>query len=69
LQGGNTLITEGTKGRIFEVTSTGTIVWEFMNPYSQQRLDGGNPVLDYTVFRAIRLSSWWPWFGTVPGGV
>jgi len=69
LQAGNTLITEGTKGRIFEVTSTGAIVWEYMSPYSEQRPEDGNTVVDYNVFRAIRLSALWPWLGTVPGGV
>ena len=32
LPNGNTLITEGDKGRVFEVTSDGEIVWEFYNP-------------------------------------
>jgi len=31
LPNGNTLITESGKGRIFEVTNTGKIVWEFWN--------------------------------------
>ena len=34
LPNGNTLITEGAPGRIFEVTSGGEVVWEFLNPYS-----------------------------------
>ena len=29
----NTLITEGANGRIFEVTSDGEIVWEYVSPY------------------------------------
>ena len=32
LKNGNTLICEGGTGRIFEVTSSGEIVWEFINP-------------------------------------
>jgi len=32
LPNGNTLITESVKGRIFEITSAGEIVWEFYNP-------------------------------------
>lgn len=32
LPNGNTLITESTRGRIFEVTHDGEIVWEFVNP-------------------------------------
>ena len=32
LPNGNTLITEGTSGRLIEVTAAGDIVWEFVNP-------------------------------------
>jgi hypothetical protein len=32
LPNGNVLITESTKGRVFEVTRAGKIVWEFWNP-------------------------------------
>jgi hypothetical protein len=32
LPNGNTLITESEKGRVFEVTKEGKIVWEFYNP-------------------------------------
>jgi hypothetical protein len=30
---GNTLVTEGAPGRLFEVTQDGEIVWEYVNPY------------------------------------
>jgi len=33
LPGGNTLVTEATFGRIFEVTSGGEVVWEFISPW------------------------------------
>ncbi len=33
LPNGNTLICEGAKSRLFEVTPEGEIVWEFVNPY------------------------------------
>ena len=33
LPNGNTLITESTAGRAFEVTEEGDIVWEFVNPH------------------------------------
>lgn len=33
LPNGNTLICEGTKGRVFEVTMDGEIVWEYTNPF------------------------------------
>jgi hypothetical protein len=32
LSNGNTLITESDRGRVFEVTPGGQIVWEFYNP-------------------------------------
>lgn len=33
LDNGNLLITEGEKGRVFEVTAKGDIVWEYVNTY------------------------------------
>ena len=33
LPNGNTIITETNKGRAFEVTMEGKIVWEFYNPH------------------------------------
>jgi outer membrane protein assembly factor BamB len=33
LWNGNTLITEGEDGRLFEVTGDGAIVWEYINPF------------------------------------
>ncbi len=33
LPNGNTLICEGAKSRLFEVTPEGQIVWDFVNPY------------------------------------
>lgn len=33
LPNGNTLITEGAYGRLFEVTPAGAVVWEYVNPY------------------------------------
>lgn len=33
LPGGNTLICEGAKGCIFEVTPEGDGVWEYVSPY------------------------------------
>jgi hypothetical protein len=55
LPNGNTLITEGASGRIFEVTPGNKIVWEFMNPPSEGR--GGLN----SVYRAYRIPySWIP---------
>ncbi len=51
LPNGNTLICEGHKGRIFEVTRDGETVWEFINPfYYQHPLFG----LNNQIFRAYR---------------
>ena len=35
LPNGNTLITEGCTGRLFEVTRDGDVVWEYISSYSQ----------------------------------
>ena len=36
LPNGNTLITEGTSGRLLEVTSDGEVVWEYLNPINEE---------------------------------
>jgi hypothetical protein len=42
---GNTLITEGTDGRIFEVSTDGDIVWDYINPViGNGPLTQGEPV-------------------------
>jgi hypothetical protein len=33
LENGNTLINEGSNGRIFEVTRDHEIVWEYISPF------------------------------------
>ena len=33
LPGGNTLICEGLRGRIFQVTPEGEVVWEYVSPF------------------------------------
>ena len=40
LVNGNTLITEGNFGRMFQVTSQGEVVWEYINPHFPSGLDG-----------------------------
>ena len=59
LENGNTLITEGNTGRVFEITPDKEIVWEFYNPFS-----GGNTGLRIggnAVYRAYRVpASWLP---------
>lgn len=39
LDSGNTLLTESTRGRAFEVTPAGDIVWEYLNPRRAGRRD------------------------------
>ena len=51
LPNGNTLITESTYGRAFEVTPEGKIVWEFLNPHRA----GDNNELIAALYKLIRL--------------
>jgi outer membrane protein assembly factor BamB len=53
LPNGNTLITEGAGGRMFEVTTDGAIVWEYMNPLF------AGPRQSNDVYRAYRLPYGW----------
>jgi len=53
LANGNTLITEGTSGRLFEVTKESKIVWEYLYPEF-----GGTPPSN-NVYRAYRLPYDW----------
>jgi hypothetical protein len=53
LPNGNTLICEGDFGRLFEVTASGEIVWEYVNPYFGGPPDNQNN----RVFRAYRYSA------------
>jgi len=54
LPNGNTLITEGADGRIFEVTSDAEIVWEYVSPYFETREAASN-----AVYRAYRVPYDW----------
>jgi hypothetical protein len=60
LKNGNTLITEGGNGRVFEVTRKGKIVWEYISPYAGPNV----PVpgsRNNAVYRAYRVPySWAP---------
>lgn len=53
LPNGNTLITEGAPGRVFEVTADGKIVWEYMNAPGE-----GRPPSN-AVYRAYRIPYGW----------
>ncbi|MHB8867351.1 MAG: arylsulfotransferase family protein [Thermoleophilia bacterium] len=54
LPNGNTLITEGASGRLFEVTSRKDVVWEFFAPHPEKESSA--------VYRAYRIPPEW-----VPG--
>jgi hypothetical protein len=53
LPNGNTLITEGSSGRIFEITAKHEIAWEYINPYFSKK-DKRN-----IVYRAYRVPFEW----------
>jgi len=52
LQNGNTLITEGSNGRLFEVTADYELVWEYLSPYTDRRNTN-------FVYRAYRVPYEW----------
>ncbi len=52
LPNGNTLVTEGASGRIFEVTPKHDVVWEYVSPWILPSRFGPTPV----VFRAYKLA-------------
>lgn len=69
LKNGNTLITQGINGRIFEVTPDKKIVWEYWNPYKYDYKlpDGspaqpGGPVTLYGLFRSLQYDKNYPAF-------
>ena len=51
LPNGNVLITESSKGRVFEVTRGGDVVWEFLNP-----IFDGETGERATIYRMFRMS-------------
>jgi hypothetical protein len=60
LQNGNTLITEGWTSRVFEVTRSGEVVWEFIANGYQPLPDGlGIPAIVGSVYRAYRVPYAW----------
>jgi len=57
LKNGNTLITEGHGGRVFEVTSNKEIVWEYISPYEDGRAPRATD--PNSVYRAYRVPYQW----------
>jgi hypothetical protein len=66
LPNGNTLIDEGMNGRIFQVTPSGEIVWEYVNPHFADSPVGGtsSKVLANWVYRAQPVPYDWVPKGT-----
>jgi hypothetical protein len=67
MSNGNMFINEGAKGRFFEVTKDGEIVWEYLNPFRGEirKLNGDpNPVMPMTfsAFRATFIPATHPAF-------
>jgi Arylsulfotransferase (ASST) len=56
LPNGNTLICEGSFGRLFEVTPDSLVVWEYVNPHFLPPVEHPNDPPNNTVFRAFRYS-------------
>lgn len=52
----NTLICEGLTGRIFEVTGSGEVVWEYVNPYAATSPNDPDGARSNRMFRAFRYT-------------
>jgi hypothetical protein len=52
LPNGNTLITEGASGRLFEITAEHETVWEYVSPWTLPSAFGPTPA----IFRAFRIA-------------
>jgi outer membrane protein assembly factor BamB len=62
LPNGNTLINEGSKGRLFEITPSGEIVWEYYHSFSNGTDDGVK-----VIYNAWRVNLDWPAFASSSG--
>lgn len=62
LPNGNTQITEGQTGRVFQITSQGEIVWEYINPYFSEAT-GQRPASN-NLYRATPVPYDWAPQGT-----
>lgn len=60
LPNGNTLICEATKGRIFEVTLEGEIVWEYISPFTVLRPNYWDWTISATIWQAHRYPKDYP---------
>jgi hypothetical protein len=66
LPNGNTFIDEGQKGRLFQVTPAGDIVWEYVSPYFRRGHDAqsGKATANNQVYRAQPVPYAWVPAGT-----
>jgi Arylsulfotransferase (ASST) len=64
LPNGNTFIDEGMNGRFFQITPTGEIVWEYVNPHFTHANVGGGRSLSNAVYRAQPVPYNWAPEGT-----
>lgn len=66
LPNGNTFIDEGQKGRLFQVTRDGEIVWEYVNPYPRRGKDplSGKPTANNQLYRGQPVPYDWVPDGT-----
>lgn len=62
LKSGNTLITSGVTGTIFEVDDAGNIVWKYVNPVLAQPVTQGTAIVGNTLFRASQYPVDFPAF-------
>jgi hypothetical protein len=69
LPNGNTFIDEGQKGRLFQVTPDGEIVWEYMNAYPRRGKDPrtGRATANYQLYRGQPVPYNWIPAGTPHG--
>lgn len=56
LPNNNTLICEGLTGRIFEITDSGEVVWEYISPYAVTSPTNPHGAPSNRMFRAFRYS-------------
>jgi len=63
LENGNTLICEGVGGRLFEIDTDETVVWEYVNPVNDLGpIAQGTVVQNNNVFRCLRYAPNYPAF-------
>jgi outer membrane protein assembly factor BamB len=64
LPNGNTFVCEAMNGRFFQITPTGRIVWEYVNPHFAQASVGGRLLMTDSTYRAQPVPYDWVPAGT-----